>query len=107
MTRAYTSECSAQDDVTYCWERGCVPPGLHLSPTTDAKTRPYGQVLIVGSVGEFSSSPPLHGGDVELMGRAKGGGHLQDGEVITNPFAALWQGVRLPASPSHEVCEVL
>jgi hypothetical protein len=56
----------------------------------------------------FSSSPPVHGSDVELMGRAKGGGgRLPDGEVITDPFAALWQGVRHPAGPSHEVCEVL
>ena len=43
---------SAQDDVTYCWERGGVPPGINLSPTTDAKDKTsYGQVLIVGSVG--------------------------------------------------------
>ena len=39
MTRAYTSEFSTQDDVTYCWERCGVPPGLHLCPTTEAKTR--------------------------------------------------------------------
>ena len=40
-------------------------------------------------------------------GQSERVGRLQDGEVITDPFAALWQGVRLPAGPSHEVCEVL
>jgi len=51
MTRAYTSQFSAQEDVTHCWERGGVPPGIHLSPTTDAKDKTsYEQVLIVGSV---------------------------------------------------------
>jgi len=56
--------------------------------------------------GGFSSSPPVLGVDLELMGRAKGG-RLQDGEVITDPFAALWQGLRLPESTSHEVGDVL
>jgi len=60
IIKTYSNVFSAQDDVTYCWERGGVPPGINLSPTTDAKDKTsYGQVLIVGSVGgEGGSSPP-------------------------------------------------
>jgi hypothetical protein len=107
MTRAYTTEFIAQGDVTYCWERGGEPAGIHLSPTTHAKDKTwYGQVLIVGNVGGDYLLRRRYAGVTKNSWAERRGGRLQDDEVITDPFAALWQGVRLPAGPSHEVCEV-